>query len=330
MFTYFFVVVYAPQSSLSAEVIDEWWSTLHSRLQSRGRKDTILLGDCNAKVGSVESKEIGPIGWSIEDRAGGHLRHLVADHSLFLPSTFGLWHKGPSATFFGPAGGATRLDYIAIPHDWQQGLVSSSVSGVDLLNGQFDHSGVEIRMEFKVPKSQMMKQHRACYDREAARQNPDTLACIIDSIPINDVTLDVDTHWNSIMQHCQRKLTKFFPKPQRVKRQVYFSEKTWNILNDRKDTQKEINALERREALAILAQFFRAWKKVPLELFDEPPLHAIRLLRQEKAFLLWGKLICISTGSLMMSDSRRRSLLPMRGEFFRPFAPRGLLRDAKE
>lgn len=129
------VVVYAPQSSLSAEVIDDWWSTLHLRLQSRGRKDTILLGDCNAKVGSVESTEIGPIGWSIEDRAGGHLRHLVADHSLLLPSTFGLWHTGPSATFYGPAGGATRLDYIAIPQDWHQGLVSSSVSGVDLLNG---------------------------------------------------------------------------------------------------------------------------------------------------------------------------------------------------
>ena len=55
------VVIYAPQSSHTVEVIDKWWVELNSLLHARGKKETILLGDCNAKIGSVESEEIGPV-----------------------------------------------------------------------------------------------------------------------------------------------------------------------------------------------------------------------------------------------------------------------------
>ena len=202
------------------------------------------------------------MGWALEDRAGAHLRLIASDHSLILPSTFDCWHKGHSATFFGPAGGSTRLDYIAIPTCWQTGIVSSTVSDIDLLNGHFDHSGVEVRLELKVlPQSQMMRQRRASYDRSAARLSPETLSRILDTIPVIATQTDVDTHWNVVMKHCQRHLNWYFPKKKRVQRQIYFSARTWQILNDRKDTQKEINALERRESLLVLARCFTAWSR---------------------------------------------------------------------
>ena len=306
------VAIYAPQSSLPADTIDDWWSELSGRLQARGRKDTIVLGDCNAKVGSIESGEIGPVGWVIEDRAGTHLRHLAADRSLILPSTFEQWHKGPTATFHGPAGGATRLDYIAVPRDWQAGIRSSAVAEVDLMNGLYDHSGVEVRLDLKiVPKSRMMRQKRACYDREAARQNSETLTNILGSIPVINAQVDVDTHWSIIMKHCQRQLQWNFPKPKRVKRQVYFSDATWNILNDRKDTKKEINGLDRRESLLTLAQYFSAWRRQPLELFCEKPSLSISMIRQEKAFLLWVR----SQQAKLFKEVRKKDLLTHRASY---------------
>ena len=282
------VAVYAPQSSLAAEQIDDWWSNLAQLLAVRGRKDTILLGDCNAKVGSVESSEIGPVGWTIEDRAGSHLRNLLADRSLILPSTFSCWHNGPTSTFHGPAGGAVRLDYIALPWDWQHGFKSSAVSEVDLLNGVYDHSGVEVHLELKVtPKSSTVKQHRACYNREEARRNPETLAHIVSTLPMVATTADVDTHWHTIATYCQANLQYHFPKPKRIKRQIYFSDRTWTILNDRKDTQKDLRSLDRQESRLLLSRWFGAWKKKPLDCQENNPVVALGTIRQEKAFLLW-------------------------------------------
>ena len=282
------VALYAPQSSLAVEQIDEWWNNLAKKLTARGRRETILLGDCNAKLGSIESSEIGPVGWTIEDRAGSHLRALLADRSLILPSTFSCWHKGPSATFHGPAGGAVRLDYIALPWEWQSGISCSSVSEVDLLNGAFDHSGVEVHLELKVtPNSRTVKQHRACYNREEARRHPETLAHIVSSLPTMATTTDVDAHWHAIATHCQENLQYHFPKPKRIKRQIFFSDKTWSILNDRKDTQKDLRSLDRRESQLLLAQWFRAWKAKPLDCQEDNTLVALSTIRQEKAFLLW-------------------------------------------
>ena len=105
-------------------------------------------------------------------------------------------------------------------------------------------------MELKVlPQSQMMRQRRASYDRSAARLSPETLSRILDAIPVIATQTDVDKHWNVVMKHCQRHLNWYFAKKKRVQRQIYFSARTWQILNGRKDTQKEINALERRESL---------------------------------------------------------------------------------
>lgn len=73
-----FVAVYAPQPSLAKEAISTWWSSVSSRLSSRGSREIVLLGDCNAKVGSVESGAIGPVGWTLEDLAGSHLRDLYS------------------------------------------------------------------------------------------------------------------------------------------------------------------------------------------------------------------------------------------------------------
>ena len=279
------VAVYAPQPSQSKDVISAWWSSVSTRLASRGKRDLVFLGDCNAKIGSVETSAIGPVGWTLEDLAGSCLRDLLARHNMILPSTFHCWHDGTSATFHSPSGGHTRLDYIAIPCGWQGGVKYSRISEVDLLNGVYDHSGVELCLEMSVhPRSTTVKQHRATYDRKAARQDVSTATSIAASIPVVSRHTGVDKHWSIVSNHCQRNLTHSFPKPRRQLRQLFFSDDTWTILNDRKDVQKDIRFLDRQESLLMVARCFRAWhtgKTVHSRTTD------LSMIRQEKAFLLW-------------------------------------------
>lgn len=204
---------------------------------------------------------------------------------MILPSTFHCWHDGTSATFHSPSGGHTRLDYIAIPWCWQSGVKHSRISEVDLLNGIYDHSGVELCLEMSVhPRSTTVKQHRATYDRAATRQDILKAASIVDSIPIVPQQIGIDKHWHIVSIHCQQNLRRCFPKPRRQQRQLFFSEATWATLNDRKDVQKDIRFLDRQESLLTVARCFRAWQ-------TGTSMHAratdLALIRQEKAFLLW-------------------------------------------
>ena len=280
-----FVAVYAPQPSQPKDAISAWWSSALSRLAGRGKRDLVLLGDCNAKVGSVETSAIGPVGWTLEDLAGSHFRELLDLHNMILPSTFHCWHDGPSATFHSPSGGHTRLDYIAIPCGWQSGVKHLRISEVDLLNGTYDHSGVEICLEMSVhPRSSTVKQHRANYDRAATRQDIPTAASIVASIPIVSRHTGVDKHWSIVSNHCQQNLTKCFPKPRRQQRQLFFSDETWMTLNDRKDVKKDIRFLDRQESMLIVARCFEAWQTGNAE---DSRTTDISLIRQEKAFLLW-------------------------------------------
>ena len=138
------VGIYAPQSGRTDQEIKDWWSTLCEVLDKRPSHGPLfLIGDANAKIGAVNSSAIGDLAPDFEDCAGEMLRDCCSRFSLILPSTFGEWHEGPTATFSSTRGGQSRVDYIAVPEACRDGVTGSWVDeDFDLMNGDFDHKAI--------------------------------------------------------------------------------------------------------------------------------------------------------------------------------------------
>lgn len=284
-----FVVCYAPQAARAKEDIAQWWADLRALLEERRQREVVLLGDFNAKVGAVCSEHVGDWHWDCEDTAGEYARELIVDLDMVLPSTFRQWHNGPTNTFRSHTGSGTRVDYVAVPGAWKEGISTSYVSSTDLLSGDFDHSAAVVQLCLTVqPKSEVSLSRRANYDRITAHDHPGILSDIVATMPACPVEVDVDFHWRSIEQHCKRCLKERFPKGKRVMRQHYFSNETWNVLESRKDLQKYLNELDRQEDHLVLQQIFQAWKRGSTCSGDSGTT-SLSTVRQEKAVTVWAR-----------------------------------------
>lgn len=297
------VTIYAPQSARERDDIIGWWQQLEELFAARKSRDIVLFGDFNAKLGAVTSESVGDHHWSCEDTAGEYARSLLNANGLFLPATFDCWQRGPFATFHSHSGSGTRVDYVAIPLQWQSGVQEAWVSSVDLLSGDYDHSPAVVRLSMHVkPASSISRPSRAVYDREAAIAAPDVLANIMDTLPTVDAQVDADSHWQIIESHCRRQLQRKFPKGKRVRRQHYFSDTTWKLLEDRKDLAIQIKSLDAEEERCLLKFWFAAWKAKG---GAGSCASVVATVRQEKAVALWARRVLAGR----FQASRKKDLL---------------------
>ena len=303
-----FVIAYAPQGGrLHSEIVD-WWSTFSQLLAPLVGKDVVLMGDFNAHIGAVETVGIGSFGWATENLAGGHLRSLVEDHALCVPSTFSHFHSGPTTTFRSASGGNSRVDYIAVPHAWILGIKTSFVDvEFDLLSGDYDHFVVALELEMSItPCSGVNRPRRPLYDRQAARAHPDLLRRMIHSIPPVAWGVGLDQHWEVIEKHCSAFLRRHFPLPKRHVRQEYFSSKTWSLLCHRKDTSIQVRAADARINRWQLLRFFGLWRTVGGTFsVSEPSSVPLAHCYQERALLLWSR----AKLDVLFRESRKQDLV---------------------
>eukprot|EP00435_Cladocopium_sp_Y103_P017780 s237_g4.t1 len=278
------VVIYAPQRGRPALEIQQWWIQLRSILgQIRRGSTVLLLGDCNARVGSVTTDTIGPCNADVEDEAGALLRSVRSDFDLIIPSTFPEYHGGPGSTFVGPQGHQSRIDFIAVSRACAPGIKQSFVDmEVDLLNGNFDHHVLclELHMSFS-PRSHDPKiVRKSLYDRNAARINKrERKIDLATQLPESPWSDDVNKHWNSLRSSLQAQCQDLFPKVKRQQRQDYFDSDTWQSLCDRKELRQQHRALSRKWAGAVLQLCFAAWRHVSDEDRNDGryELHQLRL-----------------------------------------------------
>eukprot|EP00435_Cladocopium_sp_Y103_P072507 s255_g40.t1 len=167
------VVAYAPQRGRPGAEIEAWWDQFHSTLQQRDQKALLfILGDMNCQLGSVEGNATGSHCYDMEDEPGRRFRELCEELHLVIPSTFAQFHVGPSSTYIGTRGHESRIDFIAIPDECQQGVIRSHVNHeLDWMNGDRDHAPLCLDLALCVGSQKEMKRFtkKNLYDRQSAR-----------------------------------------------------------------------------------------------------------------------------------------------------------------
>ena len=277
--------IYAPQSGRTKEEITSFWNKVQGVIDERTWTAPVwLMGDFNAKVGSVSSEVIGTFMPDAEDHAGQCVRELCEKNALLIPSTFKELHEGESWTYIGPRGARSRVDYFAIAEDCQEGIIGTSIdSEIDVMNGGHDHFLLSMTMQVKFQdKEQPGIARTSAYDRQAARNNLASKECDpITSQPALPWDMHVNEHWSWLRDGLQDYAQRWFPKPKRQRRQLYFSENTWNTLCLRKDIRMQHRAQQRDIRWLQLKQAFQAWKTGDTDGADLTDLAIHQLQMQE-------------------------------------------------
>ena len=258
------VVCYAPQAGRPEDEICAFWNHCQEILEQRAWKAPVwFMGDINGKIGCLESNSVGSFAADMEDVGGQCFHRLCDTFNWIVPATFAKWHQGASNTFVSALGHETRLDFIAVDEFFEEGIQSSYVDdSIDLLNGDMDHKLVVLELTF-VPQGTRREGYRRkhWYDRNQAKINCKQECHALTQLQAIAWDKATTEHWDIMRDHFQFTMSKQFPCRKRQKRQLYFSEESWSLVCQRKDTRMEFRSLQRVGKLLLLKRCFQGWRR---------------------------------------------------------------------
>ena len=114
------IVVHAPTlATADTQEVRQFWRERAREIEKRPTgADFLLLCDANARVGSVQTAQVGDQGSEPENEAGALFRCFLEEIEGYLPATFDSHHVGPSHTWASPYDTLHRLDYVVTPVAW--------------------------------------------------------------------------------------------------------------------------------------------------------------------------------------------------------------------
>eukprot|EP00435_Cladocopium_sp_Y103_P021751 s2648_g5.t1 len=258
------ITAYAPQQGRGQAEVNAWWPELEQVCRNKQQDATcILMGDLNCRVGSVTTEQIGTAGADLEDLAGTHFRELCSEYKLLVPSTWDNFHSSQHSTFTSSRGTSSRLDFIAISEHCAEAICDSFVDAtIDLLNGDRDHNVLILELALiEQPAKENAFTRKPLYNRDEARRVKASRESPLIGLHECPWELDVNEHWSLMRDHLQNEVKQLFPLMKRQKRQLYFSERAWTLVCQRKELRQEHRSVQRAKNCALLKQVFAAWRK---------------------------------------------------------------------
>ena len=258
-----FVSLHAPGATHPHR--NAWWSTFQTRLgRLYGGEAVVLLGDFNTHFSVALGEHVGDLVFPSHHAVPESLSRILHRHNLWIPSTFSICHAGPSETWWPPGGGAgARLDYAAIPCDWQVAPSGSEVfSALDWGQARDDHHALRTWVTFHDFASQRVRARRPAYDRNAMLTDlgRTTLQSIFAQVPTVEWDQNVHQHFATLQQYVVNSLAVAFPAAKTGCRSSHFSPYTWQLRQRRVWLRKRIVALRPRVLQIALRGAFCTWR----------------------------------------------------------------------
>ena len=289
------LVLHAPHKAAKDVSFEAWWNNIQVAVQSLSPElPIIVLGDMNAKLGSVCSEVVDRHG-AEEENSTGHLLHAVMQEcQLWAPSTFEDHHEGPTCTWISSEGQSHRLDFILIPLKWKDfDIRSSTLQAVDLCTTRDDHIPISMTVRMCKPQSRCEKlptfriDARKCTDPHLQSQFKEYLQ-MPPKIPWE---VGIGAHAEILTQWLQQGAKQCFQPTKSMPRQKYLSALTWNIVQTRKQLLKLMHKAETHEKKLLVLIIFRTWKDLsqdPAPDHVTSPLLLLQLHRKCTQVFAWA------------------------------------------
>ena len=238
---------HAPHEGASIEDKESWWcmfSQVCGNYKQLGR--WIIMGDFNARLGPSHSSSVGDLVFEETDNDNGNrLTAFCSDYCLWVPSTHGEIHQGPSFTWTHPKGTQTRLDFILLSSCAWDSVVSFVDYDVVTSNSARDHElvGQDLKWTcdgFISPGAIMQYDWDKMHTTEGRLQ----LQQLIDNLPEVSWNTDIHTHWQILEDALHSGLQTVFPPRPKLKRADIFSHATWELRDKKRIIKMNFTPLD--------------------------------------------------------------------------------------
>ena len=259
-----FVVCHAPHQGLPDATILRWWRQLDDQiLQKFGCEDPlILMGDMNARIGSILSEHVGPHQPDPETLTGQALHQFLQQWSLWLPCTWPEHHLGEAGTWYHSNGTPGRLDYCALPLAWRDFTVSTQSLPELSLRDLHDHVPTILHCQgmgtFKsLPAPNTAKPKRIDFSDPAVLLKFEKA---FEHLPPADWQCDVHLHAEHLQNCISTASLDLATTRFRRRKRGCLQNDTWDQITNKQSARKLFysSVLEKRRH--FLACFFWAWR----------------------------------------------------------------------
>ena len=260
------LVLHAPHQAAKDVPYEQWWTDIQATVQTvNPHIPIIILGDMNAKLGSVSSVAVDSHGAEEENKTGHQLHAFMLECRLWAPSTFEQHHEGPTFTWISSEGASHRLDFALLPQDWKSFDVRSKMlHNVDLCTIRDDHMPISIEVRMSKRQSTCAKPNRCridvrkCSDPESQQQ----FLAHLRNPPNIPWEVGIGEHAEILTQWLQDGAIQCFKPSKTQPRQKYLSDLTWNIVQTRKQLLQLMRNAEFHNSNLLLAMVFQVWREM--------------------------------------------------------------------
>ncbi|XP_055997865.1 craniofacial development protein 2-like [Ostrea edulis] len=256
------VVCYAPTDDAEDEEKISFYDSLQKVVDDTPSHDVLLiLGDLNAKVGKCnQGKEtiMGQQGIGECNNNGERLCTFCQENDLVIGGTI-FMHKDIHKTTWNSPDGHTKnqIDHIIINKRWRSSLLDVvAKQGADVGS---DHSLVLAKIKLKLRKSRKKDQ----------RPPPINIQKLKDTKTLRSFQLKIQNKFSTLMEHPDEIDMETFNKvliensqqilgPKRKKKEEWISDKTWKIVEERKEKKSKILSTKSKRQKDQLQAEYRA------------------------------------------------------------------------
>ena len=274
------LVAHAPVESSPQEVRTEWWRALHKAASCRKSKaPLILLVDANGRLGSVCTESVGDVEPDIESPNGEELHLFLMEWQLFAANTF--WPLG-QGTWQSTRGTQCRSDYVCLPLQWKNGVVSCSIdTEIPLaLASKVDHFPVQSTVSVGgfSPFERVVPRRALFFDRSVLRteQCRERVTFMLEQTPCLPVEFGIEKQTSLLAKWFRCVLASVAPRCSSNRKHKWLSQGAWSAICAGAQVRKLMFSLRRRAKLVWLGCVFNGWRSC-----------------QSRAVLVWCKALLL-------------------------------------
>ena len=257
------LVVHAPHQGAQDVDLDQWWQHIQQAIQrTPSTIQLVVLGDLNARLGSVVSSAVDSHQADEETETGHHVHAFLLENSLFAPSTYQEYHEGDAHTWISPIGQLCCIDFVMVPQNWKSLSLTSKVQyDIDLALARHDHfvTGLEVIMtrqnSSRSVTSRCSIDTRKCYDPKARAQ----FIQYLQHPPQVEWSRGAGDHAEEVVTWLQKGAQASFACDKTLPRQKYLSANTWQIVQVRKQLDAMFRSSHKTRQQVTRQVFFGKW-----------------------------------------------------------------------
>ena len=252
------IAAHAPHRGTKASDIELWWNTLETRIPSKYAPwPRILLTDANAHVGAEPCECIGSHQSQEMDDKDAAFSKFIQSQGLWLPSTFAHIQDGAGETWWHTNGNAHRLDYVALPTQWQPRAIRAWVpDDIEVAIQKEDHRPAMVDITFDTTETHGKRPQatKIIVKNEA----PIWELQIQASIPWH---VDVHTHAAALQDYIGTATKSYHTKPTQQPIKPTMTPATWDLVCLKRDARTHLHDLRQQQRQVYLSLFFQAWQE---------------------------------------------------------------------